>query len=43
MRNCSQPIPEHQPLLQQTRHHFGATVQARYVRRAAGELAIDFS
>ncbi|MBX3671185.1 MAG: hypothetical protein KF778_22545 [Rhodocyclaceae bacterium] len=42
MHNCSQPIPGHQPLLQQTRHHFGDTVQARYLCRAAGEVVIDF-
>ena len=42
MRNSSQPIPGHQPLLRQTSHHFGDTVQARYVCRAAGEVVIDF-
>ena len=42
MRNSSQPIPGHQPLLRQTSHHFGDTLQARRAGRAAWEVVIDF-
>ena len=42
MHNGSQPIPGHQPLLQQTSRHFGDTVQARHLCRAAGEVVSDF-
>lgn len=41
MHNCSQPIPGHQPLLPRTSRHFGNTVQAPDVCRAAGEVVID--